>query len=44
MHGIVSEFNRVIFELRNAHLYSKSELLLVTRQMTFIYKACDVRS
>ena len=38
MHGIVSEFNRVMFELRSAHLYPESELLLVTRQMTLIYK------
>ena len=37
MHGIVSEFNKVIFELRSAHLHPESELLLVTRQMTFIY-------
>ena len=32
MHDIVSEFNIVIFELRSAHLYAESELLLVTRQ------------
>ena len=38
MHGIVSEFNRVIFELRSAHLYPDSKVLLVTRQMTFVYK------
>ena len=38
MHGNVSEFDRVIFELRSAHLYPESELYLVTRQMTFIYK------
>ena len=37
MHGIVSE-NRVIFELRSAYLYPESEVLLVTRQMTFVYK------
>ena len=33
MHGIVSDFNRVIFELWSAHLYPESELLLVTRKM-----------
>ena len=39
MHDIVSEFNRVIFELRSAHLYPESELLLlVTCQMAFINK------
>ena len=38
IHGIVSELNRVIFELLSAHLYPESELLLVTRQITFIYK------
>ena len=38
MNGIVSEFNRVIFELRSAHLYPESEVLLVTCQMTFVYK------
>ena len=38
MHDIVSEFNRVIFELRSADLYPESEVLLVTRQMTFVYK------
>ena len=38
MHDIVSEFNRVIFELRSAHLHPESELVLVTSQMTFIYK------
>ena len=38
MHGTVSEFIRLIFELPSAHLYLESELLLVTRQMTFIYK------
>ena len=38
MHGIVYEFNRVIFELRSAHLYPESELLLATRQMTSIDK------
>ena len=39
MHGIVSKFNRVVFEVQRAHLYPESELFLVTRQMTF-----DVRS
>ena len=43
-HGIVSEFNRVIFELQSAHLYPESEVLLVTCQMTFVYKTCDVES
>ena len=38
MHGFISEFNRVIFELWSDHLYPESELLLVTRQMAFIYK------
>ena len=38
IHDIVSEFNRAIFELRSAHLYPKSDVLLVTRQMTFVYK------
>ena len=38
MLGIVSEFNRVIFELGSAHLYPESEVLLVARQMTFVYK------
>ena len=41
MHGIVSEFNRVELrkiELRSVHLYPDSEVLLVTRQMTFVYK------
>ena len=34
-HSIVSEFNslRVILEIRSAHLYPESGLLLVTRQM-----------
>ena len=35
---IVSEFDRVISELRSAHLYPELELLLVACQMTFIYK------
>ena len=43
MHDIVSEFNRVIFELRSAHLYIESELLLVTRQMTFRLEIVDRR-
>ena len=38
MHDIVSEFNRVIFELGSAHLYPDLELLLVTCQITFINK------
>ena len=38
MHGIVSKFNRVMIELWSAHLYPESELILVTRQMTLIYK------
>ena len=27
MHGNISEFNRVIFELRSAHLYPELEII-----------------